>query len=75
MSVTFALDVIMEEGECSRKIGTQSITKPCNSQCYETQTAAPSIDNNLFKGNVELLAIKEKLYRPSFIFSTIAFLF
>nr|XP_048273787.1 ADP-ribosylation factor-like protein 13A isoform X1 [Myodes glareolus] len=49
MSVTFALDVIMEEGECSRKIGTQSIAKPCNSQSYETQTAAPSIDNNLFK--------------------------
>ncbi|XP_041492867.1 ADP-ribosylation factor-like protein 13A [Microtus oregoni] len=49
MSVTFALDVIMEEGECSRKIGTQSIAKPCNNQCYETQTAAPSIDNKLFK--------------------------
>lgn len=51
MSVTFALDVIMEEGECSRKIGAQSITKACNTQNYDVQTPAPSVDANLFKGN------------------------
>ncbi|XP_032745567.1 ADP-ribosylation factor-like protein 13A [Rattus rattus] len=49
MSVTFALDVIMEEGECSRKIGAPNISKPCNSQCYDTKTPAPSADANLFK--------------------------
>ncbi|ERE65835.1 ADP-ribosylation factor-like protein 13A-like protein [Cricetulus griseus] len=49
MSVTFALDVIMEEGECSRKIGAQSITKACNTQNYDVQTPAPSVDANLFK--------------------------
>ncbi|XP_052026750.1 ADP-ribosylation factor-like protein 13A [Apodemus sylvaticus] len=49
MSVTFALDVIMEEGECSRKIGAPNISKPCNSQCYDAKTPAPSVDANLFK--------------------------
>ncbi|XP_052591503.1 ADP-ribosylation factor-like protein 13A [Peromyscus californicus insignis] len=49
MSVTFALDIIMEEGECSRKTGAQSITKPCNSKCYDMQTPAPSLEGNLFK--------------------------
>lgn len=53
MSVTFALDVIMEEGECSRKIGAPNISKPCNTQCYDTKTPAPSVDANLFKGNIE----------------------
>ncbi|XP_031224029.1 ADP-ribosylation factor-like protein 13A isoform X2 [Mastomys coucha] len=50
MSVTFALDVIMEEGECSRKTGAPNISKPCNSsQCHDTKTPAPSVDANLFK--------------------------
>ncbi|XP_021482597.1 ADP-ribosylation factor-like protein 13A [Meriones unguiculatus] len=49
VSVTFALDVIMEEGECSQKIGAQNIIKSCNSQCYDTQTPAPSTDDKLFK--------------------------
>lgn len=66
MSVTFALDIIMEEGECSRKTGAQSITKPCNSKCYNMQTSAPSLKGNLYKGNVESLAIEGKLSRPSF---------
>ncbi|XP_050997794.1 ADP-ribosylation factor-like protein 13A [Acomys russatus] len=51
MSVTFALDVIMEESECSRKTGAQTIKKPCRSQCYDTQTSTSSIDNNLFKAH------------------------
>ncbi|KAL6031245.1 hypothetical protein STEG23_012882 [Scotinomys teguina] len=49
MSVTFAVDIIMEEGECSRKTGAQSITKPCNSKCYNIQTPAPSTEGNHFK--------------------------
>ncbi|OBS83680.1 hypothetical protein A6R68_22352, partial [Neotoma lepida] len=49
MSVTFALDVIMEEGECSQKIGAQRITKPFNSQCHDIQTPAQSIDVSLLK--------------------------
>jgi ADP-ribosylation factor-like protein 13 len=62
MSVTFALDVIMEEGECSRKIGAPTISKPCSSQCYDTKTPDPSVDVSLFKGNTESSITEKQSY-------------
>uniref|UniRef100_A0A8C5KGI7 ADP-ribosylation factor-like 13A n=1 Tax=Jaculus jaculus TaxID=51337 RepID=A0A8C5KGI7_JACJA len=51
VSVTFALDIVIEEGECSRKNRAQSTSKPYYNRDYDLQTTAPCIDNNLFRAH------------------------
>ncbi|XP_039074031.1 ADP-ribosylation factor-like protein 13A [Hyaena hyaena] len=49
ISVTFALDEPMEEGECSEGNRTQNTTELCDNQSDELQTPAPCIDDDHFE--------------------------
>ncbi|XP_027789619.1 ADP-ribosylation factor-like protein 13A [Marmota flaviventris] len=50
ISVTFALDEPMEEGECSGGNGAQNITEPHYNRSNNLQTPAPYVGEDLFEG-------------------------
>uniref|UniRef100_A0A452U7S1 ADP-ribosylation factor-like protein 13A n=1 Tax=Ursus maritimus TaxID=29073 RepID=A0A452U7S1_URSMA len=51
ISVTFALDEPMEEGECSGRNRTRNTTELCYNQSDDLQPPAPLVDDDLFEGN------------------------
>ncbi|MBZ3875992.1 ADP-ribosylation factor-like protein 13A [Sciurus carolinensis] len=59
ISVTFALDEPMEEGECSGGNGAQNITEPHYNRSNNLQTPAPYVGDDLFEGNIEPVTREE----------------
>lgn len=51
ISVTFALDEPMEEGECSGRNRTRNTTELCYNQSDDLKHPAPFVDDDLFEGN------------------------
>uniref|UniRef100_A0A8D2DHB7 ARF like GTPase 13A n=1 Tax=Sciurus vulgaris TaxID=55149 RepID=A0A8D2DHB7_SCIVU len=60
ISVTFALDEPMEEGECSGGNGAQNITEPHYNRSNNLQTPAPYVGDDLFEGNIEPVTREEE---------------
>ncbi|XP_006878382.1 PREDICTED: LOW QUALITY PROTEIN: ADP-ribosylation factor-like 13A [Chrysochloris asiatica] len=62
-SVTFALDELMEEGECPRGNEDQRATEFCYKKSDKLQIQATCIDDDPFEGNTEPMTFKRLLLK------------